>query len=151
MTTRLIDTETPVVWRNQWNSTRTGPEYEGIDFTGDPGMTLQAPAEEANINVIMKRFGVTNGSVLPHWGPGEGIYDDISEFPDDPTELANILREGELRFIMLPSDIRDRFQTPAKLWDWINDAKNHEQAVELGLLKRLEHESPPAAPPAAGT
>lgn len=105
-----------------------------MDYTNDPGMTQQAPAEEQDINVIMKRFGVKDGSVLPRWEDPKAIYGDYSEMPSDRVEAQEYLRQGEVAFATLPADIRVRFQSGAKLHNWLYDPNNFDEAVKIGLL-----------------
>lgn len=111
-------------------------ESTGIDYTGDPGKTLQAPAEEQDINVIMKRFGITDGSILPRWHDPHAIYGDFSDMPADPVEAHELLRLGEITFMTLPADIRQRFGTGAQLHNWLMDDKNTDEAIKLGLLAK---------------
>lgn len=132
-----------------------------IDFTGDPGKTIQEPTEDCDINVMMKRMNVKDGSTLPYWDRPGQLYDvDLSDLPDDPTTINNIMRAGELKFMALPAEIRGRFENdPAKLYTFLNDDKNVDEARKLGLLAapeppkqpisvRVIPEPPPAAPPA---
>lgn len=135
-------------WRKQWDDIgNADAEAETLLIITDPGMTLQAPAEEADINVIIKRFGITDGSApLPYWSSQAGLYGDISEFPQDPTEIANIMRDAELRFMALPGDVRQRFTTPQDLFEFLGDEKNADEARKLGLLKPIEPKPPEPEP-----
>lgn len=125
-------------FKQQWDSqaSETDRANTRIDFAGDPGCTKQAPKDDTDINVIIRRFGITDGSQLPYWTNPRAIYADISEFPQDPTELANIMRDAEIRFMALPADIRSRFPTPGALFAFANDPKNTEEAIKLGILRR---------------
>lgn len=123
-------------WRNPYNQDENElyDEITAIDFTGDPGMTLQAPAEEQDINIIMKRFGVKDGSKLPYWTDTKAVYGDFSELPADPVEAAEIFRQGQLQFATLPADIRRKFENGPELYNWLQDPRNGAEAVKLGLL-----------------
>jgi len=99
-------------------------------------MLYFAPTEDVDINVIMKRFGVKDGSIIPRWANAKAIYGDFSNIPDNAVEVAEILRVGELSFKTLPADIRNRFQSGAKLYEWLGDPTHAEEAVQLGLLKK---------------
>lgn len=151
----------PITWRNPYDQTEND-YYDQItakDYSKDPGMTLQAPAEEQDINVIMKRFGVKDGSVLPRWQDPNALYGDFSEMPRDPVEATEYLRQGEVAFMTLPADVRTRFGSGAKLYEWMLDRRNAPEAVKLGLLREVKKEpaptltppAPAAAPPAAPT
>lgn len=111
-------------------------DLEAISFIGDPGRTLQEPAEDADINVLMKRMGVKDGSALPYFQNPRALYGDFSVWPDDPVELANIMREGQLAFLRIPAAVRQRYSTPEELFAFMNDEKNYEEAVKLGLLAK---------------
>lgn len=126
-------------WRIQWDEYDTESENSGIVFT-EPSMTMQEHAEDADINVIMKRFGVTDGSQLPYFASAAGIYGDISEFPQDPTEIANILRDADLRFRALPAEIRQRYPSPEDLFTFLADDANADEARKLGLLEEKKPE-----------
>lgn len=121
----------------------------GIDYSNDPGMTLQAPAEEQDLNVIMKRFGVTDGSKLPRWHDPQAIYGDFSEMPTDPAQAAEYLRQGEIAFATLPADLRVRFQTGADLYNWMEKEENYEEAVKIGILRRVDTQATTETPPPA--
>lgn len=127
-------------WRNPYDEDEN--EYiallTNIDCTGDPGMTMQAPAEEQDINVIMKRFGIKDGSRVPYWTDPNAIYGDFSEMPLDPVEAAEILRRGEVEFMTLPANIRKNFDSGAELYNWMQDPKNTKEAVTLGLLEQRQ-------------
>lgn len=105
---------------------------------GGPSMTLQAPAEEQDINVIMKRFGVKDGSKLPRWEDAQQMYGDFSQIPTDPVEAAEYLRQGQLQFAMLPAEIRRKFDSPEHMFNWLTQTSNHTEAIELGLLERRQ-------------
>lgn len=125
-------------WRNPYDEKENldYDEYTKVDFSNDPGLTMQAPAEEQDINVIMKRFGVTDGSRLPRWEDPNMIYGDFSEVPTDPVEAQEMLRQGDVAFMTLPADIRARFESGAKLYNWLTNEKNREEAITLGLLAK---------------
>lgn len=141
---------TQIQWRAQWDyqEDAIAREATDIDFTGDPGKTLQAPAEEADINVIIKRFGVKDGSRLPKWQDQNSIYGDFSNFPTDPVEIAERLRQGDLAFKALPAELRNRFQSGPRLYNWLADPKNTEEAVTLGLFQKrpVAHTGTPVEP-----
>jgi hypothetical protein len=115
--------------------------HTAIDFTGDPGKTLQEPADDADINILMKRMGVTDGSQLPYFQNPRAMYGDFTEVPTDPTELANMVRAAELEFMMIPAEIRQRYRGPEDLFNYLNNPENYDEAVKLGLL--AERETPP--------
>lgn len=110
-------------------------QVTAIDFTDDPGRTIQEPTEDADINVLMKRMGVKDGSALPYFENPRGLYGDFTDMPEDPVELAEMLRQGNLAFMRIPAAVRQRYATPEELFDWMADNDNYDEAVKLGLLE----------------
>lgn len=131
-------------WRHQYDIQED--EYHG-DLARvenhEPSQTNQHFAKDADINVIMDRFGVTDGAIPPaaldpsHFGD----FTDAVDFRDalDRTRIA------KERFDALPANLRQRFgNSPLQLWQFVNDPDNLEEAVTLGLLKK---EATPPSPP----
>lgn len=115
----------------------------------EPTMTIQDDPD-TDINVLMKRFGITDGSLLPaHAGITDPRY--YGNW-DESLTLRDALdrnREAEARFAQLPAKIRNRFgNDPYALWDFVTDPENGEEAITLGLLAR---KAPPAPAPQPGT
>lgn len=104
----------------------------------DDSLTVQADAMDTDINVLMKRMGVKDGSMLP---ASLGVidpsfYGDFTEVPDLRTALDRT-REAMDLFNGLPADIRKRFDHSAwKLHEFVNDPENYEEAIRMGLLHR---------------
>lgn len=104
-----------------------------------PSRTLQGPAADCDINNIMRAYG-SQGMPIPPEVLDVRYYGDLSDVPDLQTALDRI-REASERFASLPSALRAQFSnSPAELWEFVNDPRNADEAVNLGLLKR------PAAP-----
>lgn len=116
----------------------------------EPSKTLQGPALEADINYIVKTYGLNTTQVPPEvYDPR--YYGDLSDVPDLQTAL-NRVREAEEHFMKLPPELRARFHdSPGVLWDFVNDPRNGEEAVRLGLLKQIVPEASSAQTPEAGT
>lgn len=121
-------------WRHQYDENRD--TEEGLAATLaclDESLTQQHFTEDADLNVIAKRFGLNQIPVGPI---------DPSAFRDttsDPT-LAEILQhqiDARNGFMELPLKIRKRFHhSPGELWAFVNDPENAEEAVRLGLLQQ---------------
>lgn len=116
-----------------------------------PTKTIQ-DAEDTDINAMMKRFGVHDGSVLP--GRDNNVADPryYGQWDDslDHRMVLDIHREANERFNALPAAIRSRFKNnPNELWNWVQQPENLEEAVKMGLLhvKSLEGRTPPTPPP----
>lgn len=96
-----------------------------------PGRTKQSFKDQCDINTIMARALKTGQFPLT---TRQGRYADLSSLPDFKTAL-DIVVQGQSYFNALPSAIRDRFSNdPAQLLEFLNDKKNLEEAVKLGLV-----------------
>lgn len=103
-----------------------------------PSKTVQAQAEDADINVIVKRFGITGKlPVLPNLPE----YGDFTDAPRDYREALERLEAAEKAFYTVPSEVRAKFgHDPATFFDAVHNASK-EQLKEWGL-------SPPEEAPA---
>ena len=118
-------------------------ELTAIDFTDDPGLTIQEAAQDADINVLMKRMGVKDGSALPYFPNPRALYGDFSEIPTDPVEIAEMIRLAQEQFMTIPAEVRQRYQTPEELFRFMNDDRNYDEAVKLGLLEKPRPKTTP--------
>lgn len=123
-----------------------------ISFAGDPGKTQQHFRDDANINILIKRF--LKGKAFP-MPDGMGLYGDFSNVPDYQTAQM-LLLNAQSQFDALPSSIRNRFNNkPAELVAWVADPDNLDEARDLGLLPQAPKDGEgalaPATPPGAET
>lgn len=143
---------------------RTGMNYdthkasrESALVCKDDHMTQQHFRDDADINVLVERFRVTQqpppGSIRPI------LYGDFTDLVDFQSAM-NAVREAQVSFEQLPAKTRERFSNdPQKLMEFIADPENQPEAVRLGLAVAppAKPEAPPAAPatgdatPPAGT
>lgn len=128
-------------WRHQWaddEREQVERDIAAIDCqAADDGMTQQHFATDADINTIVKRFGITDHSQLPAVTDPR-YYGDFSDAPSFREALHNLM-DAQERFEQLPADLRKRFNhDPIDLYEWVNDPNNAEEAEQLGLLKRME-------------
>lgn len=101
----------------------------------DPAMTDPQWEKESDINYIMDKFMKT-GQVT-HTSNKKGIYADVSEIPD-LIGAAQIVREAQNNFEALPSHVREKFNNkPEEMIKFLQNPKNSEEAVQLGLLTKL--------------
>lgn len=101
----------------------------------DDGMTHQSFQDECDINKIMKRYQDTG--MIEHVREISTNYGDFSNVDDYQTALNKVISAQE-SFDALPAEIRKRFKNdPAELIDFMNDPKNAQEAVQLGLLENL--------------
>lgn len=93
----------------------------------DPSLTVQSERDEADINVLVKRFGITGvmpqNVRVPRYEDFEGVFDFQS--------AMNAARSAQESFNMMPADIRSRFgNDPQAFYEYCT-------AQEDGKLKNL--------------
>lgn len=96
----------------------------------DESLTLQSQAEDADINVIVKRFGVTGQLPQVRMPPTYGDFDSV----DNYREALDLIREADRSFMLLPADVRARFKNDAGAFvDFAMDPANIEELRKMGL------------------
>lgn len=144
MTTRMGST-----WQPEWRS-----QYDDFVDPGtvnlEPSLTVQAPAVDADINVLVERFGIGRGP-LPVVPADPRYYGDFSDVPDLVTALARV-KDAQERFNALDVRVRNRFHNdPVLFLDWVSKSGNFDEAVALGLLDvKVVQPSVPGMPPNGG-
>lgn len=116
----------------------------------EPSRTQTAMAEDCDINTIVRRFGLL-GELPPPAALDPSYYGDF----DMDMTLSDAIRRieaAEQRFAELPVAVRTRFEnSPAKLWDFVMDDRNREEARKLGLLgAELPSDARSASTPTSG-
>jgi len=102
----------------------------GIIFN-DPSLTVQSQKDDADINVIVKRFGLTGQLPENVRIPSYGDYDTVNDFQT----AMNAVRAAEEGFMELPADLRKRFHNdPQELLDFVVNGDNIDEAIKLGLV-----------------
>lgn len=95
-----------------------------------PKLTLDSQKEEADINVILKRFGITGQ--LPT-GVRVPTYGDFTEVRDYKSAMDAIALANS-SFMEMPADIRAEFQNdPQRFVEFCSDEKNLPRMREIGL------------------
>lgn len=106
-------------------------DITGVDCTNMPSMTKQAFAEEADINTIVRRFGLTGELPQDVAVPQSGDFLEAKDFH----ESMNLIRQAEEAFMEMPAEVRKRFgNDPGEFLDFVNDERNRDEARKLGLL-----------------
>lgn len=103
-----------------------------VEFSGS-GRTKQSFKDECDINRIMSRYAATG--VLDFIEKREARFADVSE--TDFLTAMQTVAEATTAFNSLPSALRERFENePARLLAFLEDSRNLEEAIELGLVNR---------------
>lgn len=101
-------------------------------INAEPTKTQQQFKDECDINNIMKRYAST-GEFL-HLTKKKGVYGDFSQI-DDYQGMLDKVQQAQEAFMTLPADVRTRFQNdPGSLISFLQDEKNHDEGVKLGLI-----------------
>lgn len=109
----------------------------------DKSLTVQDQRDEADINVLVERFGLTGqlpqNVRMPTYGDFEGV--------GDYHAALNALKAAEAAFMEMPADVRKRFDNNAGLFvDFCSDPKNREEAIKLGLVEVKASAQPTPTP-----
>lgn len=106
----------------------------------DESLADQSFAEDADINVLVRRFGLTQALPSVKIAPEFGDFSGLSDF----RECLDIVNEAQRVFAGLPAEVRKRFgHDPREFVDFASDDKNLPELVKMGLaVKREEPKAP---------
>jgi phage internal scaffolding protein len=108
------------------------PPQVSVKFE-DKSLTQQHFKEECDINNIMRRYMNGEAVMVPN---SEPIFGDFSMDFDFQT-AQNTLIDATNRFMMLSSEVRERFgNDPAKLLQFLTKRENLDEAIKLGLVPK---------------
>lgn len=97
----------------------------------DPSLAKQSFAEDADINTIVNRFGLTGqlptNVNIPLQGDFKGIFDYMT--------AMNTIIAANRAFMTMPAKVRTRFNNdPGVFLDFCHDPENYDEATKLGLV-----------------
>jgi phage internal scaffolding protein len=129
--------------RTAFNYDRDSASVESGLVCEDESLAIQSAAEEADINTIVRRFGLTGQLpaqvAMPRYG-------DFSGLPDFHAAM-NLVRTTQEEFLRVPADIRAKFgNDPQAFMEFIEDEGNREEARKMGLLKAVPVEASSGTP-----
>jgi phage internal scaffolding protein len=117
-------------------------EVNGLECL-DESLTVQSDATDADINTIVKRFGITGQLPTNVRAP---MYGDFTEVFDFRSAQDAIIAARE-SFMEMPADVRSRFANdPALFGDFCSDPKNLDEMRKLGLAIPEKKEEPVVPP-----
>lgn len=103
----------------------------------DASRAIQSQKDEADINTIVRNFGITGRVPENLRVPSYGDF----EFVGDYRTAIEAVREAEASFMRVPAETRLRFQNdPQKFLEFCSDPRNLDEMRSLGLAV-------PATPP----
>lgn len=104
-----------------------------VTVNDEPSMTVQSSKDECDINRIMEKYEKTGA--VTHLAKRSGIYGDFSELTDYQGMLDKVMFAQDA-FMTLPAAVRTRFRNdPGALLEFLQDSKNRDEAVRLGLIE----------------
>lgn len=110
----------------------------------DPSLTQQQFKEDADINTIVERFGITGKMPDNLRIPTYGDFTGVSDFR---SALAAV-EAAERDFMALPANIRADFDNdPQQFLEFADDPSNFSALREMGLTKTPPTPAASAAPP----
>jgi len=117
-----------------------------LDFSGVTSLALQSAKNDADINVIVKRFGVTYMMPQGIRPPSYQDFDDVFDFQT----AMNAVRDAGTRFMALPAVVRREFDNdPQRFLQFASDPKNLDKMREMGLavpLPKVDNAPAPDVP-----
>lgn len=108
-----------------------------IDF--DKTMTQQSAKDECDVNLIVQRHGAgiinygPTAYAVPHINKKTGQYMDTTHAPTYLEALQTVV-DAQTMFDALPAKLRKKFDNePTQLLQFIDDPKNYDECVQLGI------------------
>lgn len=103
-------------------------------FTEGESLTVQDEKDEADINKMMDRFGITGSINLTKASPLPDDYLRVSSFH----EAVNVVRAAQESFNELPADVRAKFENdPGRFEAFLQDPDNANIALKSGLVEKI--------------
>lgn len=131
--------------RSPYNYDRDKVSDETGLLCEDESKTQQHQKEEADINTIIRRFGLSGELPTNVRVPQYGDFQDIGTYQ----EALNAVMKANETFMRYPAHIRNRFNNnPAEFVDFCSDPNNAEELVKLGLAVKIEPAAKEQVPPA---
>ena len=93
-------------------------------------LAQQSFKDECDINVLVKRFGLT-GEVPVGWRmPYYGDFTEAMSYQD----MCDAVISADAAFMELPAELRDRFANdPQRLFDFLSSDKNRDELLDSAL------------------
>lgn len=108
----------------------------------DDSLAVQSQKDDADINVIVRRFGLTGE--LPQ-NLRVPVSDDFREFDFDLGVALRFVNEANLAFMQMPASVRERFMNdPERFVKFVEDPANVDECVKLGIAVKKDVPAKPA-------
>lgn len=107
-----------------------------------PSLTQQSGKDEADINTIVRRFGVTGTMPVNVRAPTFADFDQVFDFQT----AQNALIAARDSFMAMPADVRTRFSNdPQAFVEFCSDKENLPEMRKMGLAPPLPDPEPAPA------
>lgn len=109
----------------------------GLEFK-EPSMTDQSFKDECDMGKLIDRYNKTgffyNPLAMHGQKPRSPMFEDFADVPTFQ-EAQEVIARSQSQFEALPAKVRDFFDNdPALMLAFVNDPKNHDKCVELGIF-----------------
>lgn len=128
---------------SMYEPTNYGPE-SNLKF--EKTLTQQQFKDEQNINNIMRKYGAAAFA-----SPTQYLQQGFADFskPVDFLQAKTLILQAENHFNELPAELRKEFDNnPVNLVNFVQDVKNRDKAIELGLIDPKKGQKEPVKVPA---
>lgn len=126
---QLPFTKAPFV-RSAYNYDRNKASIDSGAVPSGVSRTVQSQKDEADINVIVRRFGITGQ--LPQ-NVRVPSYQDFSEVFDFRSAMG-VVAAAQQSFMMMPADVRARFgNDPHRFVEYASKEENLDEMRKMGL------------------
>lgn len=110
-----------------------------VNCTADEDRTKQSFKDECDMNRIVSRINKTGFVPLEASDSlRRQIYADASLAPASLEDAYAVVARADAAFSSLPARLRERFGGPSGLLAFIEDPKNIEEAISLGLVGKAQ-------------
>lgn len=131
--------------RNPYNYDRDKVSNETGLACEDASLTQQHQKDDADINTIVRRFGLTGELPSNLRLPQYGDFIGIASYHD----AMNKVLAAQAEFMKLPADLRAKFEnSPEQFVEFCSDPENKEELIKMGLAVRRERVATEQATPA---
>lgn len=112
----------------------------------DESLTVQSEKDDADINTIVRRYGITGAAPVGLRVPS---YEDYGDVTFDFQSALNAVKEAEDTFMQLPADVRFRFANdPQRFLMFCTELSDDEKSLKnLDEMRKMGLAVPEAVPP----
>lgn len=114
------------------------------DATGlackDDSLAIQSQRDEADINTIVRNFGLTGKMPDVVYMPEYGDYTNVEDY----RTAIEAVRQAEDGFMTMPGEVRAKFDnSPQRFMEFVHDPSNAQAMLDMGLRVANVSGAPP--------